>query len=126
MTNPDPKEILLRHLGEALKLPVVSKRPDSDVPDEFVVITVLGGPGRSQKVLTTASLTVDSYALSTGQAAALAAKVDDLVHALPASPELIAHVVGSTPGELPDPDRTDRPRYTATYQITTKMKRKGP
>ncbi|WP_115728248.1 hypothetical protein [Actinomyces culturomici] len=120
--TPDVKKLIIDYLKERLDgIPVVSKRPDTDPPEEFVRVIAAGGPGRTSRILTRASLIVDSYSVSTGKAAALAGRVDEAIHALPSSAVPVNVVESGEPGEFPDPDRTDRPRYSATYTFTIRL-----
>ena len=117
MKPPDVKALFIQHLPDVVAVPVVSKRPD-DGTRKFVRVVGTGGPGRSDRILQTVQITVDSYAPSTGAAYELAADVDAWVHSLPASGLPIGMIPwATTPSEYPDPD-TGSPRYTATYQLT--------
>lgn len=117
----DVKEILLGWLPGAVSAPVLPARPDTAAaPDRFVRLILTGGPGRHDRALHTAQVTVDSYAPTTAGAVALALAVDDVLRAAPAAPVPIVRVSGSSPAESPDPD-TASARATATYQITTRL-----
>ena len=116
---PDVKAVVMAYLKGAQAAPVVSKRPDTSPPPEFVRVIGTGGPGRSQRVLQTVQLTIDSYSASTGKAYTLAATVDALMAGLPASDQPITSVSSTTPAEFPDPD-TGQSRYTATYQLSVR------
>lgn len=124
MTAPrtlDVKEILLGWLPGAVAAPVLSARPDgAAAPDRFIRLILTGGPGRHDRALHTAQVTVDSYAPTTAAAVALALAVDDALRGAPAAPVPIVRVSGSSPAESPDPD-TASARATATYQITTRL-----
>ena len=124
MTAPrtlDVKEILLGWLPGAVSAPVLPARPDTAAaPDRFVRLILTGVPGRHDRALQTAHVTVDSYAPTTAGAVALALAVDDVLRAAPAAPVPIVRVSGSSPAESPDPD-TASARATATYQITTRL-----
>lgn len=116
MKPPDVKALILEHLPDVVGAPVVSTRPDNGVA-KFVRVIGTGGPGRSNRILQTVQVTIDSYASSTGGAFSLAADVDAWVHSLPSSPLPINSIAsGTTPADYPDPD-TGSPRYTATYQL---------
>lgn len=117
--TPDVKALVMAYLGIGQSLPVVSTRPDKDPPREFVRVIGTGGQGRSNRVLQTVQLTIDTYSTSTGKAYTAAAEVDALMQALPSSTVPITAVTGSTPAEMPDPDIAS-PRYTATYQLTVR------
>lgn len=119
-STPDVKALVMAYLGAAQSLPVVSKRPDAaSAPKEFVRVIGTGGRGRSNRVLQTVQLTIDTYSASTGKAYTAAAVVDSLMQALPSSTVPVTAVTGSTPAEMPDPDIAS-PRYTATYQLTAR------
>ena len=124
MTAPhtlDVKEILLGWLPGAVSAPVLPARSDTAAaPDRFVRLILTGGPGRHDRVLHSAQVTVASYAPTTAGAVALALAVDDVLRAAPAAPVPIVRVSGSSPAESPDPD-TASARATATYQITTRL-----
>lgn len=122
LKTPDVKKIIIDHLKAKLRgVPVVSKRPDKDPPEEFIRIIAAGGPGRTSRVLSRVSIIVDTYATSTGSAAALAARVHEQLLLLPSSDVPVNVVEAGEPGELPDPDRTDRSRYSATYTFTIRL-----
>ncbi|PPF39974.1 hypothetical protein [Pseudoclavibacter sp. AY1H1] len=113
---PDVEGIVLDYLKSFVDASVVSKRPD-DGTTSFVRVIGTGGPGRSQRILQTVQLTIDSYAPTLGLAFDLAQDVDAAIHALPSSNEPVNSVPWSTtPRNDPDPD-TQSPRYTATYQL---------
>lgn len=119
MRPPDLKQLLLAHLAARLDVPVVSTRPDGDSrPARFVRIIGTGGAGLHDRLAYTVQVTVDSYAESPGRAAALAADVDEIMRALPASPLPVTSVTGTAPQESPDSD-TAQARATATYQLPT-------
>lgn len=122
--TPDVKALVMAYVAAEQDLPVFSKRPDPDVegptpPAAFVRVLATGGPGRSQRILQTVQLTIDTYSTSTGAAYTAAAVVDALMQALPSSTVPVTAVTGSTPAEMPDPDIAS-PRYTATYQLTVR------
>lgn len=121
-STPDVKKIIIDYLTPTLlDVPVYSKRPDDKPPKEFVTVIAAGGPGRTSRILTRVSLIVDSYAASGGKAAALAARVNEALHALPASPVEVNMVESGEPREFPDLDRTDRSRYSASYTFTIRL-----
>lgn len=117
--TPDVKALVMGYLRASQSRPVVSTRPEKDPPKEFVRVIGTGGQGRSNRVLQTVQLTIDTYSTSTGKASTAAAEVDALIHGLPSSTVPITAVTGSTPAEMPDPDIAS-PRYTATYQLTVR------
>lgn len=123
LKTPDVKKIIIDRLKSTFPdTPVVSKRPDKNPPpEEFIRVIAAGGPGRTSRVLSRVSLIVDSYAASTGTAAALAARVHEQLLLLPSSDVPVSVVEAGEPGELPDPDRTDRPRYSAAYTFTIRL-----
>ncbi|MDU0349233.1 hypothetical protein [Actinomyces sp. MRS3W] len=121
MTAPDVKALVMAALAAGLDCPVVSRRPDNgEAPARFVRVIDTGGTGRADRILTVGQVTVDSYAASTGQARDLAATVEAIICDLPATTVPVANVTCTSPAELPDPD-TGQARYTATYQITTRL-----
>lgn len=117
--TPDVKALVMGYLRASQSRPVVSTRPEKDSPKEFVRVIGTGGRGRSNRVLQTVQLTIDTYSTSTGTAYTAAAEVDALIQELPSSTVPVTAVTGSTPAEMPDPDSAS-PRYTATYQLTVR------
>lgn len=107
--------------GELEATTVGGVRPSTEEEARpYVLVLATGGPGRHDRVLYTAQLTVDSYAPTSWWAGELARRVGDAIHALPTVDGPVAVVQSPAPAELPDPD-TDLRRYTATYQITAKL-----
>lgn len=107
--------------GELKGTTVGGIRPSTEKnPHPYVLVLATGGPGRSERILYTAQITIDSYAPTSWWAGELARRVGDAIHKLPEADGPVAVVSSPAPAELPDPD-TDMRRYTATYQITAKL-----
>nr|DAU73342.1 MAG TPA: tail completion protein [Caudoviricetes sp.] len=107
--------------GELKTTTVGGIRPSTEEnPHPYVLVLATGGPGRSERILYTAQITIDSYAPTSWWAGELARRVGDAIHKLPEADGPVAVVSSPAPAELPDPD-TDMRRYTATYQITAKL-----
>lgn len=122
LKTPDVKKLVMDHLKTVLQpIPVLSNRPDKTPPEAFIRVIAAGGQGRTSRVLSRVSLIVDTYATSTGKAAALAARVHEQLLSLPSSDVAVGVVEAGEPGEFPDPDRTDRSRYSATYTFTIRL-----
>lgn len=116
MRSPDLKKLISAYLADAIRVRVVSTRPENE--PEFVRVIATGGQGRSNRVQQHVQFTIDSYSTSTQNAWQVANSVDEAMHSLPQSDVPVSHVQGSTPADNPDPD-TASPRYSATYQLTT-------
>lgn len=107
--------------GELKGTTVGGIRPSTEEnPHPYVLVLATGGPGRSERILYTAQITIDSYAPTSWWAGELARRVGDALHHLPEADGPVAVVSSPAPAEMPDPD-TDMRRYTATYQITAKL-----
>lgn len=107
--------------GELEGTTVGGVRPSTqEDPHPYVVVLATGGTGLSNRILYTAQITIDTYALTSWWAGELARRVGDAIHHLPEADGPVAVVSSPAPAEMPDPD-TDMRRYTATYRITAKL-----
>ena len=122
MKPPDLVPLVVALLSSELDVPVSTRRPEQndgvEPPARFVVVVPTGGAGRSDRVLQGLQLTFDCYAPTGGTARTLAMALDGAMYGLPVNGLPVSKVTGSTPAADVDPD-TEKPRYTATYQLTT-------
>lgn len=117
---PDVRKLVIEHLRQRLGVPAVAYRPD-DGTRTYVLVLDTGGPGRRDRVLQEAQVTVSSYAPTPGMAQELAARVDEAVHGMPQARAGVAAITGGGhPSEDPDPEVPDSGCYTATYRMVAK------
>lgn len=121
MKPPDVHALIIEHLPAAVGAPVVDERPD-DGTGTFVRALQTGGAGRSNRIRQATQITLDSYARTKAGAKLLAFNVDEWMHKLPESSLPVNSIIGSsTPSDFPDPT-TKSFRYTATYQVGTRLR----
>lgn len=128
-TIPDIQKMILDYLPKALASDIpeeldgvsyVAVKP-SDMGDKpYALVLATGGPGVSNKIMYRAQITVDAYATTAYWAGVLARLVSSALHQLPLTEGPVAQVESPAPAEFPDPD-TDLARYTATFQINTRL-----
>ena len=120
LAAPDVQRMVIDYLTEAFfpEIPVSDRMLDVQ---RFIRVVCTGGPGRRQRVLFTAQLTIDAYDGTPAMAGDLSREIDGLIYALPTSTVPVTSVLqGFSPGESRDPLRKEQGRYTATYQLTVK------
>lgn len=122
MQAVDGKKVLLDYLKGNVSEPVFPKRPDGELPNSFVVVIDAGGQGRVDRLSVQAGFIVDTYAKTDGLARQLAARVDELIHAMPQADVPICAVNGNLPRENPDIDAPSHQRRSNTYILTSLLK----
>lgn len=121
MKPPDVLALIIEHMPGAVGARVVDERPD-DGTSTFVRVLRTGGQGRENRLRQVVQVTLDSYARTKDGAKLLADNADEWMHSLPASSLPINAILGSsTPSDFPDTD-TRSARYTATYQVGTRVR----
>ena len=117
---PGVDDVVVQYLRPRLTPIFVSIAVPQTRPTKFVRVLSTGGRGRYDVVLHAATITVEAWATTEGEASTLMMLADAHMHAAPRTGGAIRAVTAfAAPMNLPGPTSGQR-RYTATYEVTVR------